>query len=114
MHVWQFWNQRLPVGQSYMFQRSTDTHNYSTRSAATSITLESRNQSSIKFMVPKEWSSLPNELKTCKSMKGFRDKSKKKLIEKYRNFECCQDGCVICGVGSDENSQRGQQQRGQE
>ena len=100
-------NDCLPQGQSFMFQRSTEAHKYSTRSAATSISLESRNQSSIKFIVPKEWSSLPNELKTCKSMKGFRDRSKKELIEEYRKYDCCQADCLVCGAGVNSNSQRG-------
>ena len=92
-----------------MFQRSTEAHKYSTRSAETSISLESHNRSSIKFTLPKEWASLPEELKKCRSMKGFRDRSKGQIIEGYRMFECFQVNCWACGAGETGTSQRGQE-----
>ena len=100
MYAWQFWNERLPEGQAAMFQRTAERHRYETRTAASSICIDTRDQGSIKYRVPKEWSTLSDEMNKCRSMTAFKNKSKKEITEQYQKFECKQIGCVVCAGGN--------------
>ena len=97
MYGWQFWNGCLPKGQSVMFQRTVERHGHATRSAGLGITIETRDQGSIKYRLPKEWSLIPEELKENRSITAFKRCSKKLLVEQYSMFVCSENGCMICG-----------------
>ena len=62
VHAWQYWNKRLPEGQTGMFQRVSEVHGYSTRGAESGIALISRDKGSISYRVPREWSLLPEQV----------------------------------------------------
>ena len=96
MHAWQFWNNRLPEGQAALLQRTTERHRYETRSAGSSICIDTRDQGSIKYRIPKEWSSVSDEMKNCRSIVAFKNKSKKQITDQYRKFECKQAECIVC------------------
>lgn len=98
MHAWQFWNGCLPENQAAMFHRTTTLHGHATRSAGSGISVGDRDQGSIKYRMPKEWSMIPEELKNRKSVTAFKLSSKRQMIEQYTEFECRQVGCVVCGV----------------
>ena len=97
MYAWKFWNGCLPKGQAAMFQRTTERHGYVTRSAETGIAIETRNQRSIKYRLPKEWSSILEKQRQCSSLNAFKKGSKRQLIEQYTAFECRDIGCMVCG-----------------
>ena len=99
IHAWQFWNDLLPQNQAAMFSRSSETHRYATRTAETGITLGTRDHNSIAYRAPKEWASLPVKLRETKSFSGFKEQSKKQLLQQYRGFKCEQVGCGICSGG---------------
>ena len=107
MHAWQFWNGCLPQGPAGMFQKTTEHHRYATRSAGSGIAIETRDQGSIRYRLPKEWSLIPDELKHCKSITGFKNGSKRQLVEQYSRFECTGIGCVVCGDDAPLTSHRG-------
>ena len=99
MHAWQFWNGRLPEGQAAMLEKTADTHRYTTRAAGCGISLKTRDQSSIGYRAPKEWSALPGEIRKLKSSSSFNKRSKSNLIEQYKGFECRIVGCGSCWFG---------------
>ena len=95
-YAWQFWNGCLKRGQSIMFHRTTECHGYATRSAGSGIAIETKDQGSIKYRLPKEWSLTSEELKTCRSINAFKTRSKKQFLEQYGRFECGEGGCIVC------------------
>ena len=97
VHAWQFWNDRLPENQAALFQETSETHN--TRAARTGISRNTLDQGSIGFRVPKEWSSLSEEVQNIKSLAAFKRRSKTQFIQHYKNYKCPQVGCVVCGDG---------------
>ena len=79
-----------------MFHRTTERHGYATRSAGTGIAIETKDQGSIRYRIPKEWSLTSEELKRCKSVTAFKAGSKRQFLEQYGRFECGEVGCVVC------------------
>ena len=110
IHAWQFWNGHLPENQAAMFQRTSDLHNYSTRLASTGITMTTADKHSMRYKIPKEWSSLPEKLKCERSLTAFKRQSRRQFIEQYRTVFCKEVGCCTCagGIGGLVSSQRGQ------
>ena len=107
IYAWQFWNGCLPKGQANMFHRTTEQHGYATRSAGLGIAIETRDQGSIRYRLPKEWSLLPEELRRCKSITALKRGSKRQLIGQYNEFECGEADCLICKDMAPVNSHRG-------
>ena len=107
MYAWQFWNGCLPKGPAGMFHKTTECHRHATRSAGSGIAIETRDQGSIRYRLPKEWSLIPEELKDCKSISGFKKGSKRQLVEEYSRFECTEAGCMVCGNVAPVTSHRG-------
>ena len=91
-------------------QKSTQIHRYETRAARGGIALGSKNHNSIAYRVPKEWASLPEELKEVKSYAGFKRQSKKLLLQQYSQFKCEKPNCQECKskVGGEAASRSGQ------
>ena len=99
IHAWQFWNGRLPENQAAMFQRTSDRHNYCTRSAGTGVTMMTGDQHSMRYKIAKEWSLLPDKLKSQQSLTAFKRQSRRLFIEQYKRFSCKQAGCRACVGG---------------
>ena len=97
MYAWRFWKGCLPEGQASLYQRTVNVHEHATRSAGSGISILTRDHGSIKYRMPKEWSTISDELKECRSIAAFKGTSKKQLIEQYRVFECRELGCLVCG-----------------
>ena len=110
IHAWQFWNGHLPENQAAMFQRTSDLHNSSTRSASTGMTMMTGDRQSMRYKIPKEWSILPEKLRSQRSLTAFKRQSRRQFIEQYGKFVCNEGVCRACrgGVGGVVNSQRGQ------
>ena len=64
-------------------------------SAGLGIAIETRDQGSIKYRLPKEWSLISEELKRCKSITALKKCSKRELIKEYDMFEYSEAGCLI-------------------
>ena len=94
-----------------MFLKSSQVHRYATRNADTGIIFGSRDHNSIAYRVPKEWATLPANLRETKSFSGFKKQSKTQLLERYKQFTCEQAGCVVClgGEGERATLQSGQE-----
>ena len=107
MYAWQFWKQCLPESQANMFQRTAERHRHATRLAESGISTTSKDQGSIRYRMPKEWSDIPEDTRNCNSMVGFKEKSKKQLLEQYLRFECKRADCVICREEAPEVTHRG-------
>ena len=58
-HAWQFWNGRLPENQVAMLSRTCDVHGHATLSARSGLFLSTKDQRSVGYRVPREWSVLP-------------------------------------------------------
>ena len=76
---------------------NTDVHEHNTRSAKTGISGTTTDRGSMGFRVPKEWSTLSEELQGVKAKDAFKRRSKMQFIKKYKEFECRQRDCRICG-----------------
>ena len=49
------------------------------------------------YRVPKEWDSVPKELRDISSLSGFKKKSKDEFIMGYKRFICDIHNCYVCG-----------------
>ena len=96
VHAWQFWNNQLPQSQSTMLQKVSDTHNYNTRSADALLSSRSKDQLSISYRVSKEWSSVPAKVRDSATCSSYKRKSRKELLQNYKEFVCHQPGCLVC------------------
>ena len=103
MYAWRFWKGSLPEGQASLFQRTANVHEHATRSAGSGISILTRDHGSIKYRMPREWSTIADDLKECKSIAAFKGTSKRQLIEQYSRFECSEVGCLVCGEGGGVN-----------
>ena len=66
-----------------MFHRTSECHRYATRSAGSGIAIETRDQGSIRYRLPKEWSAISQDLKECKSIAASKKSSKRQFVEQY-------------------------------
>ena len=57
--------------QTSVFQRVSEVHGHAIRSAASDISRSTRDQRSLSYRVPKEWSELPNEIQRCCILKDI-------------------------------------------
>ena len=92
VHAWHFWNGLLPENQTKFFVRTSEVHSYSTRRAESGMALSSRDQVSIAYRVPKEWSLLPEGFRKVKSLAAFKRQSKAQLLRAYGDFRCGERG----------------------
>ena len=72
-------------------------HEHATRSAGSGISVLTRDHGSIRYRMPREWATVADDLKECRSLDSFKGTSKRQLIEQYGRFECGEVGCLICG-----------------
>ena len=82
------------INQAEMFRKVSDVHGYSTRSAESGIS-RGADHKSLSYVVPKEWSTLPEELRALKSQSAFKKQSKKQILRQYEEFRCV-GGCGVC------------------
>ena len=93
--AWKFWNGCLPENQAEMFRKVYEVHGYSTRSAESGISRGAADHKSLRYIVPKEWSTLPEELRALKSLAAYKKQSKKLFLRQYEEF-WCGGGCGVC------------------
>ena len=105
VHAWQFWNGRLPENQRAMLVRVGDVHGYGTRSARAGLHLSTRDHGSVGYRVPKEWGTVPDEMRGVPSLGAFKRRSRGAFLSDYARFVCTERGCRVCEW---QNSQRGQ------
>ena len=96
---WQFYNGLLPASQTAIFNKTSDVHSYSTRSAEKGIYFSSKDHRSIGYRVPKEWESIVKGTKEARSLNSFKRLSKDEFIKSYGLFNCSVGNCFVC-VGS--------------
>ena len=104
VHAWKFLKGKLPQNQVAMLSKVSDTHRHNTRAAKNGLSLSSLDHRSLGYRVPKEWLSLPEEVREMSSLTGLKRKSKDKFLEIYKSFKCNSSVCTICYEGM---SQRG-------
>ena len=107
IHGWKFMKGRLPENQVAMLSRVSDMHTHNTRSSKSGLYMSSQDHRSIGYRIPKEWQSLPEELKQMNSLGGFKNKSKGLFIANYKNFRCSDHNCFVCDIEKMDASQRG-------
>ena len=97
-HAWQFWNGRLPENQAAMLSRTGDVHGHATRSARSGLFLSTRDQRSVGYRVPKEWSVLSEGQRGSTSLAALRRGSRAGFLAGYGAFACGVGGCGVCGL----------------
>ena len=96
VHAWKFLKNRLPMNQSAMLSRVNQVHTHNTRSADTGLFVSTQDHRAVGFRIPKEWHSLPDELRKMNSLAGFKKKSKENFISSYGSFVCNKRACFVC------------------
>ena len=105
VHAWRFWRGRLPENQAAMLSRVGGVHSHATRAAGSSLFLSTRDHGSVGYRVPKEWASVPAELRGVPSLATFKRRSRGAFLSDYARFVCTGVGCRVCAW---QDSQRGQ------
>ena len=77
-------------------KKVSDIHKYNTRSARACLFFSTQDHRSIGYRIPKEWESLPKELKETVSLGGLKRKSKDRFIKGYEAFKCIKLDCAVC------------------
>ena len=98
VHAWKFWNGKLPSCQAQALRKVSEVHTHNTRAAQREMSIKTQDHKSIAYRVPKEWETLGEELKSLKSLAGFKKTSRRSFIAKYRNFQCETRGCYVCNL----------------
>ena len=96
IHAWQFMKGFLPASQAVILSKIRDIHGHNTRSARRDLFVSTSDQRSIGYRIPKEWQSIPEDLKKLGSLTGLKKKSKQGFINKYKSFQCEISDCYIC------------------
>ena len=99
IHAWRFWNSCLPQAQAAMLEKISQTHDHGTRLAKRGMFVSTRNHKQVGYRVPKEWETLPENLRGSATLGGFKKLSKKEFLEGYGQFKCAGAGCYVCGLG---------------
>ena len=99
-HAWRFWHGKLPTNQSSMLDKVSSTHSHATRAANMGICAAGKDHCSVSYRLPKEWSSIDEDLRKVKSLNAFKKRSKGSFLEGYKAFKCREMGCGVCwGAG---------------
>ena len=96
VHAWRFIRNKLPENQAVMLNKVSDVHRHNTRSSSMDLYISSQDHRSIGYRIPREWQSLPKELKDVNSLGGLKRKSKEGFISTYKSFSCVRQGCFVC------------------
>ena len=99
-HAWRFWHGKLPINQSSMLDKVSSTHSHATRAANMGICVAGKDHCSVSYRLPKEWSSLDEDLRMEKSLNAFKRRSKIGFLEGYESFQCHEMGCGVCAGGA--------------
>lgn len=105
IYGWQFWNKHLPHNQAAMLERVSQMHEHGTRLASRGMFVGTRNLKQVGYRVPKEWETLPGELRGASSLGAFKRISRAEFIKGYGQFICSVGDCFICA--EEKRSQRG-------
>ena len=100
IHAWQFMNDRLPLNQAAMLSRQRDVHEHNTRAAGSGLSFSTQDQRSVAYRIPKEWQSLPKDIRGLSSLWGFKKKSKEAFLQNYESFQCAIRDCYVCHQGN--------------
>ena len=100
VHAWRFWNGLLPTGQAAMLDRTSDVHQYSTRSARAGLALTARDHRVVGYRVPREWATLTEGQRGAGSLAAFKRGSRAGFLSGYGLFVCHVGGCAVCPSGS--------------
>ena len=98
-HAWMFRNDRLPENQAELLGKTEEVHSHNTRAARAGLYVSTRDHRAVGYRIPKEWDTLPHEMKTTKSLTTFKRKSKEGFLTEYKGFRCRVEGCYVCGEG---------------
>lgn len=99
VHAWRFWNGLLPAGQAAMLDRTTDVHQYATRSARAGLALTARDHRVVGYRVPREWATMTEAQRGVGSLAAFKRGSRAGFLAGYGSFVCGVGGCRVCLSG---------------
>ena len=105
VHAWRFCRGQLPENQAAMLRRVGGVHGHATRAAGSGLFLSTRDHGSVGYRVPKEWGTVPDEMRGVPSLGAFKRRSRGAFLSDYARFVCTERGCRVCEW---QNSQRGQ------
>ena len=84
----------LPVRMASMANRIDHSHN--TRGSQSNLVIRTSDHKSLRYTVPKQWNSLPMDLKQTTTIGAFKNNSKKDLLAPYSAFVCTTKNCHSC------------------
>ena len=96
IYAWQFMKGFLPASQAILLSKISEIHGHNTRSARRDFFVSTSDQRCLGYRIPKEWQSIPDDVKKIGSLTGFKKKSKQEFIDKYKSFLCKTSDCYIC------------------
>ena len=79
-----------------MLDRTSNVHQYATRSARAGIALTARDHRLVGYRVPKEWAVLSEELRGVGSLAAFKRRSRAGFLAEYGEFVCGVRHCRVC------------------
>ena len=82
-----------------MLVRTTDVHQYGTRSAGRGIALTARDHRVVGYRVPREWATLTEGQRGTGSLAAFKRGSRAGFLAGYGSFVCGVVNCRVCLSG---------------
>ena len=82
-----------------MLGRTTDVHQYATRSSRTGIALTARDHRLVGYRVPREWATLTEGQRGMGSLVALKRGSRAGFLAGYGAFVCGVVGCGVCLSG---------------
>ena len=79
-----------------ILEKTSSTHNYNTRGARCNLFVNGKNVKSLKYIAPKFWNVLDQDLRGSGTISTFKRRSKEGFLLGYSKFKCGKDGCYSC------------------
>ena len=82
-----------------MLDRTSDVHQYATRSARAGLALTARDHRVVGYRVPREWATMTEAQRGVGSLAAFKRGSRAGFLAGYGSFVCGVRGCGVCMSG---------------
>jgi hypothetical protein len=93
---YKYYNNKLSSGMNAILEKTSSTHNYNTRGARCNLFVNGKNVKSLKYIAPKFWNVLDQDLRGSGTISTFKRRSKEGFLLGYSKFKCSKDGCYSC------------------
>ena len=98
MFSYKSYHNKLPGEMGALLDKVGDSHSHDTRGARCNLFVSRDNVKSIKYIAPKHWNALEEELRKSGAISTFKNKSKEGFLLGYSKFKCNVKGCYSCNL----------------